>query len=139
MLKGSLNRLTRVEQRADVRYAFAEEPPGLLDGFDLRGGGSLLSYADAEDDLSSAELAIGLLAEGQGAVANLTLGTFEPALATEIATEFAMLGAVDEEPVMTAGGAGAIRLTLVRLKPGASHDDALALAEELGLSNLVSE
>jgi hypothetical protein len=140
MLKGSLNRLTRVEQNADVRYAFAEEPQGgFLEGFDLRGGGSLFSYADAEQDLSSAELAIGMLMEGQGAAVNLTLGAFAPELATEIATEFAMLGAIDETPVVTPGGAGATRLTLVRLKPGASYDDALALAQDLGLSNLVSD
>lgn len=139
MLKGSLNRRTRVEQGADVRYAFAEEPQSVLDGFDLRGGGGLLSYADTEQDLSSAELAIGLLAEGRGEAANLTLGAFTPDLATEIATEFAMLGAVDEEPVVTSGGADATRLTLVRLKPGVAIDDALALAAELGLSNLVSD
>jgi rare lipoprotein A len=137
MLKGSLNRLTRVEQNADVRYAFAEEPRDVLEGLDLRG--SVVSYADTEEDLSSAELAIGMLMEGQGEAVNLTLGAFASDLAAEIATEFAMLGAVDETPVVTAGGADATRLTLVRLKPGASHDDALALAEELGLSNLVSD
>lgn len=133
MLKGSLNRKTRVEQAAGVRYAFAEEPG--LDGFDMRGGIGLFSYADAAEDLSAAELAIGLLAEGQGEPVHFILGAFvDPTVAADIATRFALLGAVDEEPVLLPGGQSATRLTLVQLKPGAGRDDALALAQELGLS-----
>jgi rare lipoprotein A len=67
----------------------------------------------------------------------LQLGIFgDSAGAIEVATRFAMLGAVDEEDVVL-GDRHATRLTLTMLKPGVSRADALALARELGLADLV--
>ncbi|MEQ1900444.1 MAG: septal ring lytic transglycosylase RlpA family protein [Devosia sp.] len=67
----------------------------------------------------------------------LQLGIFgDPAEAIEVATRFAMLGAVDEEEVAI-GDRLATRLTLTRLKPGVARSDALALARELGLADIV--
>jgi rare lipoprotein A len=67
----------------------------------------------------------------------LQLGIFgDPAGAVEVATRFAMLGAVDEEEVAL-GDRRATRLTLTMLKPGVARADVLALARELGLADLV--
>jgi rare lipoprotein A len=66
---------------------------------------------------------------------HLELGTFpDPARAEIIAESFAMLGAVDMDPV---AGSGATRLTLSHLKPGVAPDDVLARAQALGLGALV--
>jgi len=56
--------------------------------------------------------------------------------AVALAERFAVLGAVDEEQVVV-NGKPATRLTLSYLKPGATKDDALALARELGLSDII--
>jgi rare lipoprotein A len=67
----------------------------------------------------------------------LQLGIFgDSAGATEVATRFAMLGAVDEEDVVL-GDRHATRLTLTMLKPGVARADVLELARELGLAELV--
>src|SRR5690606_1246367 len=67
----------------------------------------------------------------------LQLGVFrDPGRAAETATLFARLGAVDEEPV-TAGGATATRLVVTKLRPGVTRRDVLAMAQELGLSDIV--
>jgi len=52
--------------------------------------------------------------------------------ALELAKRFAVIGAVDEEQV-TVGGQPATRLSLSYLKPGVTREDAVALAQELGL------
>ncbi|HWA17563.1 MAG TPA: septal ring lytic transglycosylase RlpA family protein [Devosia sp.] len=67
----------------------------------------------------------------------LQLGLFgDPEGAAEVATRFALLGAVDEEEVAL-GDRRATRLTLTMLKPGVARADVVALARELGLADLV--
>lgn len=68
---------------------------------------------------------------------DLTLGVFaNPEGAARVATQFALLGAVDETAVKV-GGKQATRLTLTHLKPGVARTDVLDLARELGLSEIV--
>lgn len=65
------------------------------------------------------------------------LGTFaNQANAASLAERFAVLGAVDEEQVLVSGRP-ATRLTLSYLKPGATREDAIALARELGLGDII--
>jgi hypothetical protein len=52
-----------------------------------------------------------------------------------VADSFALLGAVDAAEVQVRG-ADATRLTLIRLKPGVTENDVMALARELGLNDL---
>lgn len=68
---------------------------------------------------------------------SLQLGIFrDAARAEEVALAFSPLAAVTEEGI-EAGGRAATRLTLTRLKPGVARSDVLALARELGLSDIV--
>lgn len=68
---------------------------------------------------------------------DLTLGVFaDKDGAARVATQFALLGAVDEVPVKV-GGKDATRLTLTHLKPGVARTDVLDLARELGLNDIV--
>lgn len=68
---------------------------------------------------------------------DLSLGVFgNPDGATRVATEFALLGAVDEQTLMI-NGKPAMRLTLTHLKPGVARTDVLDLARELGLNDIV--
>ncbi|WP_345890822.1 septal ring lytic transglycosylase RlpA family protein [Devosia oryzisoli] len=53
-----------------------------------------------------------------------------------LAEKFAVLGAVDEKTV-SFNGHPATQLTLTRLKPGVDRQDALDLARQLGLSDIV--
>lgn len=115
----------------------------------------LFSYADttpAEADaaIGSAHAAVNAMATGNADLAawaasvdadnravRLGLGIFADAgNVASLAQQFALLGAVTEEPV-TANGRPATRLTLTRLKPGATLDDALTLARELGLTDTI--
>jgi rare lipoprotein A len=67
----------------------------------------------------------------------LQLGVFgDAARATETATLFARLAAVDEERVEI-GGRLATRLTITKLRPGVTRRDVLAMAQELGLDDIV--
>jgi rare lipoprotein A len=67
----------------------------------------------------------------------LGLGIFaDEANAIALAERFAMLGAVYEEPV-TVNGRAATRLTLTHLKAGVARVDALDLARELGLTDII--
>jgi rare lipoprotein A len=67
----------------------------------------------------------------------LQLGVFSDTVrAAETATVFAKLAAVDEEKVEI-GGRSAIRLTVTKLRPGATRRDVLKLAQELGLTDIV--
>jgi rare lipoprotein A len=67
----------------------------------------------------------------------LQIGVFEDRdAAAETARQFALLAAVEEQPV-TANGREAVRLTVTHLKPGVGRADVLALAQELGLTDLV--
>ena len=66
----------------------------------------------------------------------LGLGVFtDQANAIALAEQFAILGAVDEEPV-TVLGKPATRLTLTHLKAGVSRVDALDMARQLGLTDI---
>jgi len=67
----------------------------------------------------------------------LGLGVFsDQNNAIALAEQFAILGAVDEEQV-NVNGRSATRLTLTHLKPGVSRVDALDLARELGLRDII--
>jgi len=67
----------------------------------------------------------------------LELGVFaNPVNAQKIVTAFAMLGAVDEDPV-SLSGRNATRLTLTQLKPGVMRKDAIELAHQLGLRDVI--
>jgi rare lipoprotein A len=85
--------------------------------------GALDDWAAAMDeDSRDIKLGLGVYADQQNAIA--------------LSQQFALLGAVDEEPV-TVNGRDAIRLTLTHLKPGVSRVDALDLARELGLTDII--
>ena len=67
----------------------------------------------------------------------LSLGVFsDQDNAIALSERFAFLGAVDEEAV-TVNGRPATRLTLTHLKPGVARTDALDLARELGLNDII--
>jgi rare lipoprotein A len=68
----------------------------------------------------------------------LGLGTFsDPRKARDMAMQFAMLGAVDEDDVADGNGAPATRLTLTHLKRGVARQDVLDLVHKLGLGDVV--
>jgi rare lipoprotein A len=138
----------------DTRIAYADNTNSLAD---IAGNflGSLFSYADttpAEQDaaIGTAHAAANAMASRTGDLDDwvqsvdadardirLALGVFaDQDNAIAISERFALLGAVDEEPV-TVHGRPAIRLTLSHLKPGASRVDALDLARELGLTDII--
>ncbi|MHA6299150.1 septal ring lytic transglycosylase RlpA family protein [Devosia sp. CAU 1758] len=115
----------------------------------------LFSYADttaleADAAIGSAHEAANAMAGGNAGLAawansvdadsraiTLALGVFaDPANAAELARQFALLGAVTEEPVSINNGP-ATKLTLTHLKPGATSQDALTLARELGLPDAI--
>jgi len=117
--------------------------------------GGLFSYADTtpqEQDaaIGSAHAAVNAVATQSPDLASwvqsvdmgartvkLGIGVFsDQGNAIEVAKQFAILGAVEEEQV-TADGAPATRLTLTHLKAGVSRDDVSAMAQELGLNDLV--
>ncbi len=113
----------------------------------------LFSYADAENSgeaVLGAHAAVDAVAARADALEDwinavdddaraikLQVGVFTDLVkADETAQRFALLAAVDEEPV-SVGGHDAVRLTVTHLKPGVARADVLALAQELGLSDLV--
>ena len=117
--------------------------------------GSLFSYADTtpqEQDaaIGTAHAAVNAMATRASALdewveavdadarnIKLGLGIFaDEANAVALAERFALLGAVDEEAV-TVNGRAATRLTLTHLKPGVARVDALDLARELGLNDII--
>jgi rare lipoprotein A len=117
--------------------------------------GGLFSYADTtpqEQDaaIGSAHAAVNAVATQSPDLASwvqsvdmdartvkLGIGVFsDQGNAIEVAKQFAILGAVEEEQV-TANGTPATRLTLTHLKAGVSRDDQSAMAQELGLNDLV--
>jgi rare lipoprotein A len=117
--------------------------------------GSLFSYADTnpqEQDaaIGSAHAAVTAMASNAPGLqawvqsvdmdarnVDLALGVFgDQANALELAKRFAILGAVREEQV-TANGQPATRLALTHLKAGVSRSDVSAMAQELGLGDIV--
>lgn len=128
--------------------ASTEERPNLLGSvMDLFG------YADpgaADQAINSAHAAANAMATRSGGLEawvetvdedkraiKLELGIFAEAVkADDVAQQFAMLGAVDEDAVRIPG-ADATRLTLTHLKPGVARDDVMLLARKLGLKDLV--
>ncbi|MDB5541189.1 MAG: septal ring lytic transglycosylase RlpA family protein [Devosia sp.] len=113
----------------------------------------LFGYAEsgaADAAINSAHAAANAMATHSGALESwvdsvdedkrairLELGVFtDPARADDVAQQFAMLGAVDEDAVRIPG-ANATRLTLTHLKPGVARNDVMLLAKNLGLKDLL--
>jgi rare lipoprotein A len=132
-------------EREKIQVAIAETTPkaGLFDGF-----GSLFGYAEAGEGATGAAAAASAMATGatpklelepngvRPRPLNLQLGVFKNAdELRRVADSFAVLGAVDAAEVQVRG-ADATRLTLIRLKPGVTENDVMALARELGLNDL---
>jgi rare lipoprotein A len=137
----------------DTRIAYADNTNSLAD---IAGNffGGLFSYADTTPQ--QADAAIGTAHAAANAMAtrspaldewvqsvdadartiSLSLGIFsDEANAIRVAEQFALLGAVAEEPV-TVNGRDATRLTFTYLKPGVSRIDVLDMARELGLNDI---
>lgn len=117
--------------------------------------GGLFSYADTtpqEQDaaIGSAHAAVTAMAsqspdlndwvqsiDADARDVQIGVGVFaDQANAIELAKQFAILGAVQEEQV-SANGRAATRLTLTHLKAGVSRNDVNAMAQELGLGDIV--
>ena len=139
---------------SNTRYASNDSTNSLAD---MAGNffGGLFAYADTtpeEQDLAigSAHAAVTAMATRSTALESwvqsvdadarsikLGLGVFsDQNNAIALSEQFALLGAVDEEPV-TVNGKAATRLTLTHLKPGVSRVDALDLARQLGLNDII--
>ncbi|MGV3575050.1 MAG: septal ring lytic transglycosylase RlpA family protein [Devosia sp.] len=138
----------------NIRVASAESNRSLV-GMTTNFFNGLFSYADStpqevDAGIGTAFAAVNSMAAGtpdlqawaksvdaDSRAFKLGLGTFSnPTNAVALAERFAILGAVDEEQVLV-NGYPATRLTLSYLKPGATKDDALALARELGLGDII--
>jgi rare lipoprotein A len=73
-----------------------------------------------------------------GEAIKLGLGIYtDPTAARDMAMQFALLGAVDEDDVATDTGADATELTLTHLRPGVERQDVLDLVHKLGLKDVV--
>ena len=138
----------------NTRYAQADTTNSLADiAGNLIGG--LFSYADTtpqEQDaaIGTAHAAVTAMATRAPALQDwaksvdedardikLGLGVFaDQSNAIALSEQFALLGAVDEEAV-TINGRSATRLTLTHLKPGVAKVDALDLARQLGLNDII--
>ncbi|MGV8830649.1 MAG: septal ring lytic transglycosylase RlpA family protein [Devosia sp.] len=138
----------------NTRYASADTTNSLAD---IAGNfiGGLFSYADTtplEQDaaIGSAHAAVTAMATRSTGLdawvqsvdvdarnIKLGLGVFaDHDNAIALSEQFAMLGAVDEDPV-TVNGKAATRLTLTHLKPGVTRVDALDMARQLGLNDII--
>ena len=139
---------------SNTRYASNDGTNSLAD---MAGNffGGLFAYADTtpqEQDLAigSAHAAVTAMATRSTALQDwaksvdvdareikLGLGVFsDQNNAIALSEQFALLGAVDEDPA-TVNGRTATRLTLTHLKPGVSKVDALDLARQLGLNDII--
>lgn len=115
----------------------------------------LFGYAEvtpqqADAAIGSAHAAANAMATGSGELAawaasvdadsraiKMGLGVYsDPDNAARLAQEFAVLGSVQEDSVVV-NGRNATQLTLTYLKPGVVQEDALALARNLGLNDIV--
>ncbi|MEO8758511.1 MAG: septal ring lytic transglycosylase RlpA family protein [Devosia sp.] len=165
MLMASVNTTTRVEEQGDTRVAFASAPAPLRrpsvsgpKSRDPLSGGligdiiGMFGYTEAPTDktINGAVDAANAMATRAGALDDwkasvdddarkikLELGVFNDQVAAiSIAEDFAMLGAVDED-IVDSNGRPATRLTMTHLKPGVARADVLAMAQELGLTDIV--
>jgi rare lipoprotein A len=94
--------------------------------------------ADALAGASPAVLDATTTNNDDGEAIKLGLGTYtDPTAARDMAMQFALLGAVDEDDVATDSGADATELTLTHLKPGVERQDVLDLVHKLGLKDVV--
>jgi len=128
---------------------------GSLVGMTTNFFNGLFSYADTSPHemdaaIGSAHAAANAMASGNAALADwagsvdadnrgirLALGIFaDSSNAATVAQQFALLGAVDEESV-SVNGRTATKLTMTRLKPGATPQDAVQLAQDLGLTDAI--
>jgi rare lipoprotein A len=135
----------------NTQFAYADNTNSLAD---IAGNfiGGLFSYADtqqADAAIGTAHSAVNAMATRAPELADwvqsvdadarsidLTLGVFsDQANAIGLAEQFAILGAVTEEPV-TVNGRSATRLKLTYLKPGVSRIDVLDMAREIGLDGI---
>lgn len=138
--------------RGNVQVASAESNRSLV-GMTTNFIGGLFSYADAEQadaGIGTAHAAVNAMAsqapdlQAWAASVDADTRAFKLGLgiygnqdnAIALAERFAVLGAVAEDPV-TVGGKPATRLTLTHLKPGVERQDALDLARELGLGDII--
>lgn len=158
MLMASLNRTTAMEQQgATTMIAMAETPtprsaPTSRDPFSGGFIGDIINsfgYAETNNSVNGAIAATEAmasrtpeLAEWRDAVdadaraINVMLGIFtKPEQVEQVADAYAMLGAVDRQ-TLDLGGDPATRLTLTHLKPGVGRSDLVALAQQLGLSDV---
>lgn len=139
---------------SNTRYAYADDTNSLADiAGNLIGG--LFSYAETnpqEQDIAigTAHAAVTAMAtrspaldewveaiDADARAIRLGLGVFaDQGNAVALAEKFAVLGAVDEASV-TVNGRSATRLTLTQLKPGVTKVDALDLARQLGLNDII--
>lgn len=138
----------------NVRVASAQSNRSLV-GITANFFNGLFSYADStpqavDGNISSAFAAVNAMATQPSALQDwansvdanqrhfrMGLGVFSNQNnAIALAERFAVLGAVDEDQVMV-NGHPATRLTLSYLKPGATKEDALNLARELGLGDII--
>jgi rare lipoprotein A len=153
MLMASIDRPSVVEEQGETRIALADTRSDGPTSRDPLSGGlvgdimGLFGYADTNQTVNGAIDAANAMATRASALdawkasvdddarkVRIEIGTFaDAALAVDIATAFALLGAVDEDTV-TAGGRPATRLTLTHLKPGAVRADVEAMAVKLGLA-----
>jgi rare lipoprotein A len=139
---------------SNVRVASAESNRSLV-GMTANFFNGLFSYADVTPEsvdagIGTAFQAVNSMAAGSpdlqawaksvdadSRAFKMGLGTFSNQVnAIKLAERFAVLGAVDEEQVLV-NGTPSTRLTLTYLKPGATKEDALALARELGLGDII--
>ncbi|VAW20462.1 Septum-associated rare lipoprotein A [hydrothermal vent metagenome] len=76
----------------------------------------------------------GIEAATSGKEVSIKLGSYsDAAIGNETARKFAVLGAIDQTMVL-AGGQSSMRLVMSYLKPGATIDDVINLANELGVA-----
>jgi rare lipoprotein A len=150
MLLASVDKPTQLE-RGNTRLAFNAGPAATPDPLgDLIG---LFGYAEptaVDASINAAHAAANDMATRADALQpwvasvdddaraiDLRLGLFTSTERSDtVASAFAMLGAVTENPVRIAAG-DATELRLTHLRPGVARDDVLSLARELGLDDLV--
>lgn len=139
----------------EIRVASAGQSGRSLVGMTTNFFNSLFSYAETtpeqvDAEIGTAHAAVNAMASRAPALQDwaesidadhrairLGLGIYADAANAEALTErFAVLGAVDEDQV-TVNGRPATRLTLTHLKPGVDRQDALDLARELGLTDII--